>query len=86
MKFAARMLIAITKENLHPNTNAKRRTFCSNSRPNYFISPDCDQAAHASGKCSNTGHDEPSCVKRDIAVGCNYNFRSTAFEGALRRT
>jgi hypothetical protein len=37
-----RMFIAITKENLHTNTNAKRRTFCGNSRANYFISPDCD--------------------------------------------
>jgi hypothetical protein len=52
------MLIAIAKENLHANTNTKRWTLCGDSRPNYFISPDCNQSTHTSGKGSNARNNQ----------------------------
>jgi hypothetical protein len=56
------MLITIAKENLHANTNSECRTFCGDSRPNYFISPDFNQAPHASSKGSNARNNKASGI------------------------
>jgi hypothetical protein len=58
MQWSICMFVAISKENLHSDTDAKSWSFLCNAFANYCISPNCDKSAHAGGEGAYSGNNQ----------------------------